>query len=194
MDDFSELEYKYKADEVGLSQFQDAMTEVQFIKKLDVSSWDYYFVKDNSEDFVRFRDSSSPELTKKIKTKNSNNWNRIEVDLPLDRERLNVLIVKKFLELEGYTRETKLYKSCFIYWTNTVNYVYYIVYDKDLKELGRFIEVEVNKDKVIELNDQPDNSAEGELNKSAENLLKLGLTPQHRLKKSLFEMFVKGKT
>ena len=71
--------------------------------------------------------------------------------------------------------------------------MYYIVYDKDMKELGRFIEIEVNKDKVDPLN-ATKRGAEGTLNYYADKLKELGLTPQNRMKKSLFEMYVKDKS
>ena len=61
--------------------------------------------------------------------------------------------------------------------------------DEELKELGRYIEVEINKEKVKELSltnklDSVINEAEGLLNR-------LGISPQNRMKKSLFELYKK---
>jgi adenylate cyclase class IV len=192
MDSYSELEYKYKADNIGLKSFLTLMESLQIKNKMTISSWDIYYTpkeSSESEDFIRFRMSTTPELTKKVKTKNTNNWARIEVDLPLDPEKTNEGIVSKFLDLEGYVPNFKIYKSCFVFWLEEVNFVYYIVYDEDMAEQGRFIEVEINKDKIPEL--EQGVGAEYELKVSAKILEKLGLTSQHRLKKSLFELFKK---
>jgi adenylate cyclase class IV len=192
MSEFSELEYKYRADNIKLSDFRNLMNQVGFYKSLDVSSWDVYYVSQtNKESFLRLRLSDDPELTKKIKVKNGNNWERVEVDLPLDYTRLKESTVDKYAEVEGYERARKIYKSCFIFWQDNANYVYYIVYDEDLKELGRFIEVEVNKNMVNELNNQCENGAMTELNKAQSILASIGITAQNRMKKSLFELYVK---
>lgn len=194
INEFSELEYKYKADEIGLKQFTDLMKELGFNKQLTVSSWDYYYTND-SEDFIRLRESQkSPELTIKRKTKSSNNWIRKEVDLPLSASRYSHKAVEEFVSLEGYEENFKIYKSCFIYFQDIVNYVYYIVYDEQMREKGRFIEVEVNKDKI---NDIKFYTEIGEKEKTpmkylkeAENKLNLlGISSRNRLKKSLFELF-----
>jgi hypothetical protein len=190
MDEFNELEYKYKADNIGLQDFVNLMKTLPTGKRLDISSWDLYYTK-NEEDFVRFRNSDTPELTKKVKTKDNNNWVRVEVDLPLDPSRITEETVTKYLELEGYKENFRVYKSCFIFWTNAVNYVYYIVYDSNMKESGRFIEVEINKNKILELNIKMNNGAIWELNQAATELQKIGLNPNNRMKKSLFEIYRK---
>lgn len=184
MSEFSELEYKYNANNVGLQDFLKLMKSLPVVTELDISSWDVYYTK-SEDDFVRFRNSNTPELTKKVKTQNSNNWVRVEVDLPLDPNRITEEKVTKYLELEGYKENFRVYKSCFIYWLDDVNYVYYIVYDNNMTEVGRFVEVEVNKKKIS-------TGTEGEtLNTFAEHLRKLNLTPQNRMKKSLFELYKK---
>lgn len=190
---FKELEYKYRADEVKLQDFEELMDSLKdthlFKKKIDASSWDVYFTKeDDDAAFQRYRMSSDrPELTKKRKVKTSNNWERIEVDLPLDPDKVNEAIVSKFVGLDGYTKNFKIFKSCFIYFFEQVNFVWYIVQDENMNEKGRFIEVEINKDKVKELGE----NAFEVLKKFEQELNKLNLTHQNRLKKSLFEMYKK---
>jgi adenylate cyclase class IV len=187
--EFKELEFKYYADNVDLVDFNSLMSILRPKIKKDVSSWDVYYTLDgNKEEFQRFRDSQTPELTKKRKVNNSNNWERIESDLPLDPARVNEAKVEFHLGMDGYKKNFKIYKSCFIYWFDNVNAVYYIVYDENLHEKGRFIEIEVNKDKAAELGVE---KAFKELKIYEQNLSKLGIGPQNRLKKSLFEMFVK---
>jgi len=197
---YLELEYKYNADGVNLVDFQVLVDELKPSKKIDVSSWDLYYTRppaykvlfEGKEDdiayFIRFRMSPlTPELTKKRKIKESNNWERIEIDLPLDPNRVSERLVTAFVGLDGYEENFKIYKSCFIYWFEEVNMVWYSVYDQNMKEKGRFIEIEINKDKVDELGDR----AIEVLKEFEEKLEKLGITHKHRLKRSLFEMYVK---
>ena len=188
MNEFSELEFKYKADDISLSSFLKVMGDLPIIIQKDVSSWDHYFTNDtNKEEFLRFRESDTPELTIKRKTNQNNNWQRVEVDLPIENSRSKIGTINKFVELLGYKPNTSIYKTCFIRWTEYINFVYYIVYDDDMKEKGKFIEVEFNKSKLPEHADK----VIDQLKYGQEVLAKLGLTPQSRLKKSLFEIFVK---
>lgn len=189
MEDFKELEYKYDATDVKLTDFLNMVAKLQPIKRQDVSSWDYYYVPsgvEKPEEFLRYRDSQHPELTIKRKTKQSNNWERVEIDLPLDPIRTDENTVKSFVNLINYEENFRIYKTCFIFWFNEVNMVYYIVYDSDMKEKGRFIEIEVNKDKVKYLSDP------FAMLKLYENsLVTVGIKSSNRLKRSLYEMFVK---
>lgn len=183
MVDFCELEYKYKADDIKLTDFQKLMETIGYSKKLEVSSWDHYYTNKEPNAFIRFRDSAAtPELTQKRKTVSENNWSRVEVDLPLDRTKIDEKTVSAFVNLLGFEKNFKIFKSCFIYWTKEVNFVYYIVYSPDMEEKGRFVEVEINKGSNADLD---------HLNMYADKLKVLGLSPQNRMKKSLYEMFVK---
>lgn len=188
---FKELEYKYNASDVSVKDFEKLMHEMLFNDKIEVSSWDVYFThKDKMEYFQRYRMSGDvPELTKKRKVKGSNNWERVEVDLPLDPKRVTEDKVKAFLELDGYEKNFKIYKTCFIYNFDYINTVWYAVYDESMNEKGRFVEIEVNKDKIEELGGEE--KAFERLKETEQKLSVLGITPQRRLRKSLFEMFVK---
>lgn len=190
MEEYKELEFKYNADKVRLQDFISVIVDSKPVRRKDVSSWDtYYTLEGSKEEFCRFRDSDSPELTKKRKVKTSNNWERVESDLPLDPTRVTEDKVSFHVSLDGYKKNFKIYKTCFIYWLDYVNFVYYIVYDEDMHEQGRFIEVEVNKERIVELGGV--DKAFEHLKQQEQKLSKLGITPQNRLKKSLFEMFVK---
>jgi len=189
LNEFKELEYKFSADHVKLTDFVKLMTGMKPNVRKDVSSWDYYYTNATNEDeFMRFRESNDPELTIKRKVKNSNNWERIECDLPIDNKRIKLSTIETYVGLLGYSENFRIYKTCFIFWFENVNYVYYIVYNENLKELGRFLEVEVNKDRVPVLG--LDRAVE-ELKSSAQKLDKFEISLQNRLKKSLFEMFRK---
>jgi len=187
MEDFKELEYKYKADGVKLTAFQELAEGLAPIKNVDASSWDLYYTKENVEDyFIRYRDSVNPELTKKRKTKTSNNWERIEIDLPLDPNRVTESTVTNWVGLDNYNRNFKIYKSCFIYWFENTNMVYYTVYDDNMKEIGRYIEVEVNKERVAEIGQE---KCLEELKLLEEQLTKLGISSKNRMRRSLFEIY-----
>lgn len=185
---YLELEYKYSATHTSLSDFLEVLKNLSPEKELKTSSFDYYYTKNNDKNsFIRYRESDNPELTIKRKV-NTSNWERIEVDLPLDKSQCTKPLVDAWVNLENYKENFRIYKSCFIFWVGKVNYVYYIVYDENLKEKGRFIEVEVNKKEVPALGLD---KAKALLKDSETVLIALNISPQNRLKKSLFEMFVK---
>lgn len=189
MNDFKELEFKYKADDVKLQDFIFAIENLTPDKRKDVSSWDYYYTKPlNKEEFIRYRESDHPELTKKRKTKEANNWEREEYDLPLDPKRIQRKIIEAWIKTDNYSENFRIYKSCFIFWVGEVNYVYYTVYDENMKERGRFIEVEVNKEAVPRLGLE---QAMKILKDSETYLAALGITSQNRMKKSLAELYLK---
>jgi hypothetical protein len=190
--EFFELEYKYLADDIKLSDFTSLMdkikTKYELKKFLQASSFDvYYTKKDNPDEFQRFRnDGKTPELTKKVKIKTSNNWERVESDLPLDPLRISEEKVSFHLSLDNYSYNFRIFKVCFIYFYEDVNYVWYSVYDYDMKEMDRFIEVELNKDKVTRTEKDILTLKEHE-----SNLLELGITSQNRTRLSLFERYRK---
>lgn len=187
---FKEIEFKYKSDGVSLVQFIELMKEWGYKETIEASSWDKYFTKGSEKDnFLRFRmGKDRPELTKKRKTTDSNNWDRVEVDLPLDPNRISEDIVDKFVELDGFEKNFKIFKSCFIFMFDDISAVWYVVQDENLKEKARFIEIEVNKELVEKIGEEESLNL---LKSYEEKLSKLGITYQNRMKKSLFELFVK---
>lgn len=190
MEHFKEFEYKYDASKISLGDFRTLMDSLVPLNIVDVSSWDHYYTKSEDDTlFQRYRaGNNKKELTKKRKINANNSWKRIEVDIPLDVNNTTEKIVSEYVGLDGYVKNFTIYKSCFIYFFENINAVYYVVYNEEMKEVGKFIEVEVNKDKVTELGEE----ASMQLLKEAEaNLTTLGITSKNRLKKSLFEMYRK---
>lgn len=186
--EFKELEFKYNAGDVKLQDFIKLAEKLKPTDRLNTSSFDYYYTSSTPDEFIRYRESDEPELTIKRKVKTSNNWERVEVDLPLDNSRVTKNVVDNWVKLEGYSENFSIFKSCFIFWYDLVNAVYYVVYDNDMKECGRFIEIEVNKERV---NGLGLSKAFEKLKEFEKELATLGLNPQNRLRKSLFEMFAK---
>jgi adenylate cyclase class IV len=183
--DFKELETKYSADNVKFEDFISISNQFVIKKKLMVSSYDDYFV-DASDNFIRYRHRDGfGELTIKRKTSDKNNNNRIEVNVPTVGD--NLKTVTAFANLLGYTHNFGVFKTAQIYWIDKVVLAYYVVYDKELKELRRFVEIEADEDLPWDSETQ----AWDEIAKYEKLLEPLGITPKNRLKKSLFEIFRK---
>jgi adenylate cyclase class IV len=162
------------------------MEKLGYENTLDISSWDQYYISnDDKESYQRLRLSDTPELTKKVRLNQNNTWTRIEIDVPLDMHRMNENLITEYVKLEGYSKARRIYKSCFIYWQHKINYVYYIVYNDDLEELGRFIEIEFNKNAS-----SSEAEIKKELYKAEQFLLELGIEAKNRLKRSLFDLFI----
>jgi adenylate cyclase class IV len=180
---FKEIEYKYDGASMEMQKFVDLMETFPIKKKLMVSSYDDYFI-DNSGNFIRYRHHPDRgELTIKRKLSDKNNNERIEVNVPTAGD--NLKAVTAFVDLLGYKHNFGIYKTCKIYWIDKVVMVYYVVYDKDLKELRRFVEIEADEDLQWETEEQ----AWDEIAKYEKLLEPLGITPKNRLRKSLFEIF-----
>ena len=180
-----ELETKYSADHVSIEDFMKLIETLDVKRKKMVSSYDDYFVN-SSGDFIRYRHTDDHgELTIKRKTSALNNNERIEVNLPTSGD--NIGTVQAFVDLLGYKHNFCIFKSCKIFWLDKVDFVYYIVYDKELKELRRFIEIEALEDVKWESEEH----AWNEITKYEKLLEPLGISAQNRLKKSLFEQFRK---
>lgn len=181
---FREVETKYSADDIKMEAFLRIIETLPIRKKMMVSSFDDYFVKD--ADFIRYRYTDDRgELTIKQKLTDKNNNNRIEVNVPTKGD--NFKTTEAFCNMLGYHFNFGIYKTCNIFWTDKVDLVYYVVYDKELKEQRRFIEIEADES----LEWESEEAAWAEIVKYEKLLEPLGITPQHRLKKSLFEIFRK---
>jgi len=180
---FKEIETKYSADKIKMEAFEALVEPMKPTKKMMVSSYDDYFINKDG-DFVRYRYTDDRgELTIKKKTTDKNNNERIEINVPTTGD--NLPTVGAFLDYLGYKHNFGIYKTCKIYWLDNMVVVYYVVYDKDLKEQRRFIEIEADESHCWESEAQ----AWDQVVKWEKLLEPLGISPQNRLKKSLFEMF-----
>lgn len=181
-----ELEFKYKADSVSLTDF-DAQMKLysENYKKLDVSSWDAYFFNETYPDrFLRLRMGQRPEFTIKVKSgEGVQKRTEINVSLVGDQEQTVSAICKEL----GYEKNIKIYKSCFIYFYNLFNTVYYTVYNEEMKEIGRFIEIEFDESRVADIGEAQAFEVLKDVEKDV--LGPLGITHKNRLQKSLFDMY-----
>jgi len=182
---FKEIEFKYDASDIEMSKFMELMTPLTIRKKMMVSSYDDYFTDDHGN-FIRYRHHDDRgELTIKRKTTEKNNNERIEVNVPTAGDNLNTITA--FVDLLSYKHNFGIYKTCKIFWVDKVVFVYYVVYDKELRELRRFIEVEADED----LQWASEQEAWDEIAKYEKLMEPLGIGPKNRLRKSLFEIFKK---
>lgn len=185
-----EIEFKYKADNISLTEFKAFCESKPPVSFIQASGYDYFYSDAlNSGAFCRFRVGADiNQVTFKRKTKEKNNFVRVEhnIDLaPVVTEPQVRALVSEF----GYEYDSTIYKSCFVYKYEWYTLVYYICYNEDLKELGRFIEIEMKEDHDWETEE----SAWNEL-VIVEKLCKtLGISPQARIKKSLYELYGKAK-
>jgi adenylate cyclase class IV len=184
---FKEIESKYDAKDISMNKFMELITtNYKVNKKMLVSSFDDYFI-DKDGNFIRYRYTDDRgELTIKRKTIDKNNNDRIEVNVPTTGD--NLKAIEAFVDLLGYKHNFGIYKTCQIYWVDKVVLVYYVVYDKEMKELRRFVEIEANED----LTWTSEEEAWDEVTKYEKALESLGISPKHRLKKSLYEIFRKA--
>jgi adenylate cyclase class IV len=186
---FKELEFKYRADDIALSEFRK-FCEQDPHKFLVASGYDYFYenVSDPTS-FCRHRvGPDANQLTFKRKTSDKNNYLRDEDNLDLIGK-MTLDQVKSLCEKFGYRYTNLLFKNCFIYKYNRYTFVYYICYDKDMQEVGRFIEIEMDE-KYAWPSEQV---AWAELVDLEQKLAKFNIYPQSRIKRSLFEMFIQGK-
>lgn len=183
---FKEVEVKYSATDIKFEAFSKIMDTLPITKKMVVSSFDDYFT-DKNNNFIRYRYTDDKgELTIKRQTTQNNNFERIEVNVPTSGD--NFATVNAFAGLLGYEHNFGIYKTCKIFWLDKVDLVYYVVYDKEFKELRRFIEIEALEEYPWVTADE----AWAEVVKYEKLLEPLGITPRNRMKLSLFQMFNKS--
>lgn len=184
-----EIEFKYNASEISLSTFTEFCQErnrKNVHKFIIASGYDYFYDSlTNPESFCRHRvGADMNQLTFKKKTSGTNNYVRTEHNIDLENK-VSVEQVKLLCGEFGYKYNTSIFKNCFIYAYDRYTLVYYVCYDKDMKELGRFVEIEMKEDH----NWSSEEEAYGELTIMEKLCKGLGISSKSRLKRSLYEMF-----
>lgn len=186
-----EIEFKYRADDITLTKFVEFCTTLKGTPKyIEAAGYDYFFSSPKDEDgFYRIRmGHDTRQLTYKNKTKESNNYVRDEHNLNFAKSMTRDYI-EGYVKSLGYEFDSKLFKNCFIYAFETYTLVYYICYDADMKELGRFVEIEMSEEYAW----PTEADAWNELVAMERICRPLGISPQARVKRSLFELFGKQK-
>lgn len=186
---YREVEFKYNAEGISLAKFHEFCRGRTPFDYLSASSPDHFYCNTkNDGSFYRFRDGGDfKQLTFKKKTVDQNNFIRTEHNITLasttKEDQVRALVAE-----HGYKYDTSVFKTCFIYFYDYYTLVYYVCLDYEHKEIGRFVEIEVNEDYPWKSEQEAWDSLI-----ALEKLCKgLGVSPQARIKKSLYEMFTKG--
>lgn len=182
-----EVEFKYNANNIALTAFNDFCQTLKGAPKyLEAAGFDYFFDSGEDEDgFYRIRIGHDiRQLTYKHKTKDTNNYVRDEHNLNF-ADSMSKQYIEGYVKSLGYEFNTKIFKNCFIYAFDTYTLVYYVCYDADMKELGRFVEIEMSEDYAW----PTEQDAWNELIAMERICRPLGVTPQARVKRSLFELY-----
>lgn len=182
-----EVEYKYRVPTLKLTDFHQGARDLLPVRYVEAAGYDYYFTDPKGKDFVRYRAGDRQELTTKRKTVTTDNYVRDEFNLLIGHGQ-TIERISGFLDSLGYPRMNFcIFKACFIYYYETFDLVFYVVYDQDMKEMDRFLEIEM-------LEDYPwkdEAEARDALNKIESTLSHLGAEKAKRESKSLFERYRK---
>lgn len=187
---FVEFETKYRIEEPKVLWDFKHLVENQLGRKhcVYVQSDDIYYVKD--DDFIRYRFSENPdekraELTIKRKTTVGNNIIREETNLRVDEN--TFATVENFVKQLGFNFNFRINKQCHIYHGDDATLVFYSVRDLENSKLAHFIEIEVTEGAGF-----TEEESWAIIKKYETQLAPLGVTPQKRLRKSLYEMYKRG--
>lgn len=186
---FKEIEYKYNADKIDLNAFKVLCASFNERHEYnEASGYDHFYSPGpNSDSFGRHRIGADiNQLTTKHKTSTKHNYFRDEINTKLDKSETKENVCAQFKSF-GYEYVGSLFKNCFVFNFETFTAVYYAVYDDKLTEHGRYLEIELSED----VDWITERRAYDALNQLEEQFSKLGITPQHRIKKSLYELFIK---
>ncbi len=184
-----EVEFKYRADSIKLTDFIEFAKSRGPVRYIEASGFDYFYDSPRDETgFYRMRIGPDMfQLTYKRKTTSQNNFVRDEDNLDIQRVTTTKEQVEKHIGRHGYEFNRSIFKSCFVFKYDLYTLVYYVCYDTDMQELGRFIEIEMSEEHSWPNEQEAYNNLV-----VLEKLCKsIGLTPQARVKKSLFELYKK---
>jgi predicted adenylyl cyclase CyaB len=190
--DFSEIEFKYAADDIDRMAFKDLVKSLNPKSFVYVESKDIYYAKSKDE-FLRYRmpsenkqsgEENRQELTFKTKSVNQNNWVRLEVNLRVDLN--DPFLINAFCEGLGYKKNLIITKSCDIYFFDDADVVYYSV-KNEKGQYSYFLEIE-----CLENCGMTKEQSLAVLYKYEKLLAPLGITPQKRKKLSLWEIYREG--
>jgi len=198
--EYHEVEVKFRFDEAKLNDWKQLVSGLKDKEDFDfkefvyVDSDDVYFTRSITTDleyeFVRYRFSDNKkdkraELTTKRKLKGGNNIFREEKNLRVDQNSRD--LVTGFVEDLGFSFNFRITKYVQIYRFKDATLPFYTVIDENGKR-DTFIEIEVDEEL---LHDMTEDQAWEVIKKYEAILAPLGVTPQKRLRKSLFEMYRK---
>lgn len=181
---FKEIETKYNAEDMPYSVFEEFCQSRNPDHFILASGYDHFYdKKGDSTSFFRHRmGSDMNQLTFKKKTEAKNNFVRDEFNCDVSMTRDEV---KAFVGALGYEYNTSIFKTCFVFSYDFYVLSYYICYSLDMKEMDRFVEIEMREDKDF----GSDEDAWTHLLVLEKLGKEIGLNPKGRIKRSLFEIY-----
>jgi len=184
---FKEIETKYNAENIDLKDFEAFCIKQKPDAVIIASGYDHFFEKDGDDgSFCRHRVGSDlNQLTFKRKTADSNNFIRTEHNISLQATVTEAQVAALCEDLGGYKFNCTIFKNCFVYKFPRHTLVYYVCYTPALKELGRFVEIEMAEEGIW----RDEAEAWTELRRIEIMCKTFGVAASGRLKRSLFEMF-----
>lgn len=193
--DLTEFETKYRVEPHLLTEFKRIVASIDGLQKfLYIEGPDEYWVRD--ENFARYRrpehglDNGRAEITFKTKPEGAkNNIIRREINWRVDVTPPET--VREGLKDLGFKFNFSVWKSCHIYNFHDATLVFYTVYDttngKALKT-DSFVEVEVSEEHISKMTEE---EAWTIIEKYEKILEGIDITPQKRMRRSLFEIYVR---
>lgn len=195
--DHIEFESKYRVENNILLPFKLLVEKMDTFREFVYAEGpDEYYVKGDL--FARYRKEANKgpdaraEITIKIKPEGAkNNIIREEFNVRVDKTPRETIV--KFLSALGFSHNFTVMKVCFIYRMEDATLVFYTVADMtdgNLRSEDHFVEIEVSEEQIHTMNED---QAWTILTKYEKALEPLGITPQKRLKRSLYEMYKRDK-
>jgi adenylate cyclase class IV len=191
--DHIEFESKYRVEPSILLPFKLLVEAMPTFKEFVYAEGpDVYYVKKDL--FLRYRKEANKgtnaraELTMKIKPAGAkNNIIREEFNIRVDSTPKETIL--KFVSALGFDYNFTVVKSCHIFTMEDATLVYYLVADTTdgtLRGQDCFVEIEVSEEQIHTMTED---QAWEILVKYEKMLESVGVSPQRRLRKSLFEMY-----
>lgn len=189
LDKHTEFETKYRVEGDLQFKFKSIVSELDFKQFVYAEGPDYYYTKPDGS-FLRYRKATTEkraEVTMKEKPDGaSNNVLRKEVNWRVDYTDKET--IKEGAIMMGYTFNFSIWKSCHIYvMKDGTTLVFYTVRDENNKT-DHFVEIELDEKNIHKMTED---EAYAKIKKYEEILEPLGINYKKRLKKSLYEMYVK---
>ena len=192
---FTEWETKYKTELSVLPTFQRLAKAIPDLKEfIYCEGYDEYNTRPDSPLFLRLRMTDHPkaeptfkQLTIKGRPDGAkNNVKRREPNLDVSINSPEELRV--FIQEAGFTYNFKIWKACHIYVFQDATIVFYTVKEEDESKEHYFLEIEVDEKTIHNLTEK---EAWQVVSKYETILAETSITPQKRMRRSLFEMFKK---
>lgn len=186
---YMEVESKHPADNIKLSDFCLFCKGKNPLRYKEISGYDHFYSNPyDTESFWRHRvGPGTNQATFKRKTKGTDSRIRVERNIDLapnmDKDDVGGMVSES-----GYVYSASIFKNCFIFDYDNHTLVFYICYDANMKELGRYLEIEAKEDYPWK-NEQ---EAWGMVTVIEKICKPLGISPATRVDKSLYELYGKG--